>query len=200
VKRVIIVLLFLGVETLWALDYSIGLKGGIGQNFLEGPQVEQRYDTAQVNVSLFVDIGFIRYFALRFEPAVILNNELIMRYAGEKQNVSWQSVGLAILPKVRLPLGNTFTLYAAGGFAIILGVGQVAVSGEGALPYDFIMKNPQIHFPIEAGLEVKLDLAFIIVGVRSEWSVTSIFETTSRYPEVYLHNPLSVQMGLGIRF
>jgi hypothetical protein len=183
----------------YGFDFTVGIKGGVGANYFNNNSgAKQRYSTANVAINGYFEWGIARYFSVQFEGGMLLNNELIMHYLNQDKQLSWQAISLAFYPKMRFNLAGPINFYTMAGAAFLFGIGDITTQPMGPVPYNFLMK-PQIQAVGSAGFELAINKNFVVVGVKSIWSLTSQFINSSYYPRLFLHHPVMVELGYALR-
>jgi hypothetical protein len=183
-----------------ALDFGVGIKGGVGMNMLTGDMSDDQSFSARGHVGAYFELGLTEHFAIQPEFYVGINNavayEESVSGATLKMGFKWTTFDIDVMFKGRFSM-----LYFMLGPTIHVGVGDVEVlaANGGSVAYsDTKLMQPLVGLALEVGAEIPAGPGVIIVGAKTQWNITEMFSDSVLTTR--LHEPIALQLGYGFKF
>jgi hypothetical protein len=186
-----------------ALDFGVGIKGGVGLNMLTGDMTDNQSFSARGHVGAYFELGLTEHFAIQPEFYVGINNAV--GYKASENGITieggykWTTFDIDVMFKGRFSM-----LYFMLGPTIHIGVGDVEGTGvlsddDGFSYSDTNLTQPLVGLALEVGAEIPAGPGVFIVGVKTQWNFTELF-SDSLSPSMNLHEPIALQLGYGFKF
>jgi hypothetical protein len=181
-----------------ALDFGVGIKGGVGMNMLTGTFSDNQSFSARGHIGAYFELGLTEHFAIQPEFYVGINNSQEYEIGGITTGIRWTSFDIDLMFKGRFNI-----IYLMLGPTFHIGVGDIKGSGdastEDGISYgDTPLNQPLIGMALEVGAEIPAGPGVFIVGVKTQWNFNDLYDISGISTK--LHEPIALQLGYGFKF